>query len=142
MPRQLIYTSRATRKMADAGLLDLLAVSRDRNAAAGVTGLLLYARGQFIQVLEGAPDAVQDIYSSIERDTRHRDLIVLRDKLIIDREFDDWAMGFVRSADDAPPPEGFSEFLESADKKSRPTSETLRLLRLFRDQALEQGCTL
>lgn len=56
---QLIYVSSAVNLMSEDELLDLLAQSSQRNKRKGVTGLLLYAGGNFIQVLEGEQSDVR-----------------------------------------------------------------------------------
>ena len=53
------YASSASTDFSPEELTDLLAVSRARNAAAGVTGLLVYKGGNFLQALEGPEDAVR-----------------------------------------------------------------------------------
>jgi hypothetical protein len=67
----------------------------DRNSARGVTGVLLYQSGSFMQVLEGEPAIVEQIFAKIQRDPRHRDVLVLLRGNIETRNFGDWSMGFV-----------------------------------------------
>lgn len=64
------------------------------NKALGVTGMLLYASGYFMQVLEGEPDSVADIYGRIAKDARHTDLAVLSNEPIAKRSFSQWNMGY------------------------------------------------
>ena len=58
MISQLIYTSDAAEGLTDADLGCILATSQRNNAEMGLTGMLLYGRGRFIQVLEGPPDVL------------------------------------------------------------------------------------
>lgn len=109
---QLVYTSRETRAFTPADLEDLLRQSRDANRRQGLTGMLLYKGGQFLQVLEGNPPDVDRLYDRIAHDPRHQRLVVLLREPIGRRRFADWTMGF-RDLDD---PEtalvpGFTEFL-------------------------------
>jgi hypothetical protein len=90
----LTYTSRATRTMLPFDLVSLLNVARDRNAAVGVTGLLLYAQESFLQHLEGEPDAVDAVFERIRADERHTDIRIVAQEDITKRTHDDWAMGF------------------------------------------------
>ena len=64
---QLVYLSTATRPMTPADLESLLAVSRARNAADSLTGMLLYADRQFMQALEGPAPAVLANVTARER---------------------------------------------------------------------------
>jgi hypothetical protein len=93
---QLLYQSEALMAFDTPELLALLHQCRARNAAHGITGLLLYAAdGRFMQLLEGEQTAVHDLYHHrIARDPRHFDCRVLREGPCPERTFDSWAMGF------------------------------------------------
>ncbi len=58
----LTYVSSAVRPFAEDELADLLAVSRQNNARLGITGMLLYKDGNFMQVLEGEEAEVRTLY--------------------------------------------------------------------------------
>ena len=90
----LVYVSSAVRRFSRSDLEELLATSRDNNARAGITGMLLYKDGNFMQVLEGEEGAVRDLYDKIGDDPRHRGEIVLREGFTEERQFPDWSMGF------------------------------------------------
>ena len=68
---QLIYTSHATDAFSETELGAILAASHANNPPQGLTGILLYSDGRFIQVLEGARDAVEALYERIKADPRH-----------------------------------------------------------------------
>ena len=90
---QLVYTSEATAPISPAELERILAVSRERNAAAGVTGMLICSEQSFYQVLEGEADDVEAVYARIARDPRHRSLRRIVSEPIARRGFAEWAMG-------------------------------------------------
>ncbi|MFN5049318.1 BLUF domain-containing protein [Roseateles sp.] len=92
---RLLYASRATHAMTEAELQAILKSSRDHNPATGLTGLLCYSDGIFIQVLEGGRDAVNARYKAIVDDARHRDVIILSYEEIGERHFAGWSMGQV-----------------------------------------------
>ncbi len=73
----------------------ILEVSRRKNAERNITGILLYKDGNFLQVLEGDEEAVTSLYRTIERDSRHKGLVLIARRKIAQREFPDWTMGFV-----------------------------------------------
>jgi hypothetical protein len=62
---------------------------------AGITGMLLYVEGGFMQVLEGEDEAVAAVYARICNDKRHWNTQVLLDRHA-PRAFRDWSMGFER----------------------------------------------
>ena len=72
----------------------ILATSRARNQAAGITGALLFTASGFAQVLEGPRDAVEHAFERINADPRHRDVTVLSFTPIERRSFPEWSMGF------------------------------------------------
>ena len=133
---QIVYTSRATKLLTPEELRQLLAESNQRNSKAGITGLLLYKDGNFMQVLEGEEDAVRNLFNHVSRDTRHRGVLVLLRAPIEKREFPDWSMAFrdLNSAESKAIP-GYSEFLNSPltgkEFSSDPT-RTHKLLLLFK----------
>ncbi len=94
--RQLVYGSSTPTPLDADALADILRVSRENNTADGVTGALLYADGNVMQVLEGAPEAVGRVFDRLSRDTRHHRILVLLDRPAEARAFPDWSMGLVR----------------------------------------------
>jgi len=92
---RLLYASRAAHPMSEAELSAILKSSREHNPAEGLTGLLCYSDGVFIQVLEGGRDAVNARYKSIVQDPRHHDVILLSYEEIDERRFAGWTMGQV-----------------------------------------------
>ena len=94
MLRSLLYVSSAVRILDQSELLDLLQVSRNCNELAGITGLVVYEEGNFIQVLEGPSEAVEETMRRIRNDVRHHMILVLLDNEISERLFGSWAMAF------------------------------------------------
>jgi hypothetical protein len=94
MPFQLCYASTATCEMPREELLSLLTYARKRNADNGVTGLLLFQGGHFLQVLEGDPQPVRTTFKRICGDTRHSQIALLFEELVSERQYPDWSMGF------------------------------------------------
>ena len=93
---QLVYVSAAAHLMKESELVAILETARIENANLNVTGMLLYAEGAFIQVLEGDAQAVERLLRKIKRDARHRRFLILLDRVIHDRDFDGWSMAFQR----------------------------------------------
>ena len=91
---QLIYLSHATRPMTQAALIELLTQARERNLSEDITGLLLYGKGKFLQILEGNARSVNAIYECIVKDNRNYGHVLIQIKSIEERRFSRWAMGF------------------------------------------------
>lgn len=92
--KHLIYVSCASAPFTDDDLKTLLESSRKNNAGMGITGMLLYADGNFIQVIEGEDDIIDSLSAKITRDCRHKSFLVLVNREIKQRSFADWSMGF------------------------------------------------
>jgi len=133
----LTYLSSATQPYSDGDLRELLATARPKNASLGVTGMLLYAGGSFIQTIEGEPDAVDPLFATIESDTRHRDVMVTLREEVEARSFPDWSMGFEQvTEDEARDLEGFNDFLRASEavrQKSLEFSRAGVFHRIFSD---------
>jgi len=92
--RQIIYrsiTTSANGRAAD-DIPDIVREAAPRNGLEGITGLLYTEDDSFLQAIEGPDDSVSDLMARLETDPRHRDLTILVDRSIADREFGDWTM--------------------------------------------------
>ena len=109
-----IYTSVGTEPFSKEYIVDLLDKAKKKNAALGVTGMLLYDEGSFFQVLEGDPDAVSSLVKTIQKDERHDRVVKLILEPIEARDFSDWTMGYSDiKLDDLNQIEGMNDFFQS-----------------------------
>jgi hypothetical protein len=90
---RLTYASRAVDGLTGADLRAIATEAQGRNRKLGVTGLLLYVDGDFLQVLEGPGAAVERIYELIETDPRNKWVTRLSTERILRRAFEGWSMG-------------------------------------------------
>lgn len=93
--RRILYLSQSTAPMNKGDLLALLYLCRTVNAKLGVTGMMLYSAGNFMQVLEGRHDHVGGLMDRIKRDARHMNVLTLVDEAATERCFGDWNMGLL-----------------------------------------------
>ncbi len=94
MLQQLLYVSAASKAISAEDVTDILAAGQRNNPARGITGILLFTGESFLQVLEGTPDVIDDIYRKISRDPRHSGALVLVRRSIARRAFPHWSMGY------------------------------------------------
>lgn len=92
---RLMYASRAVDGTDAETLASIVKQSKANNGGAGITGLLCFSDGIFLQVLEGGRNAVSAIYNRIAADPRHRDVVLLSYAEITERRFSGWSMGQV-----------------------------------------------
>ena len=91
---QLTYVSSVRQEMDEKMLEEMLLQSNRNNLRDSVTGMLLYAGGCFIQVLEGEQADVYALFARIKADPRHRDIFLIDCSAIELRSFPRWSMGF------------------------------------------------
>ncbi len=90
----LIYSSYAMVQFNHEQLESLLIKSREKNLKTGISGMLLFLEGKFIQYLEGDEVEVKTLYNKIYNDKRHKSVVVLKEGTAESRLFTDWAMAF------------------------------------------------
>lgn len=90
---QLVYVSDLANKNEET-LGPILESALRRNTEDGITGMLLYSGGNFLQVLEGDEAQVHATYERICRDPRHKNTSVITEEEVSERHFSNWSMGF------------------------------------------------
>ena len=135
----LVFTSSATIPLTNIDVMNLLRSSIDRNHKNGITGMLIYIEGNFIEAIEGEECAVKKLFSSIKIDSRHHDITVLFEETFEEghflRSFSDWSMS-VRNFEELRLAniKGISTFVQHVDSYERsykPTCLCWQLLRTF-----------
>ncbi|MBB1073892.1 BLUF domain-containing protein [Rhodoferax sp. 4810] len=91
---RLLYASRAVDPNPET-IESILHECRSRNPNSGITGVLCYGGGIFLQVIEGGRMAISQLYNQIQRDSRHKDVVLLHYEEITERRFAGWTMGEV-----------------------------------------------
>jgi hypothetical protein len=136
--RQVIYSSKASGQMPSEELASILRVAKRNNEIGQITGILLFRRGQFLQLLEGTETNLNAVLSRIARDPRHRDITTIMNEPAKARAFGAWSMGFQDISNlDANELPGFSAFLNngfSSTECVRYPSKALKLLLAFREE--------
>ncbi len=108
----IVYVSSAVRPFSSSELVELLSKAHVHNSNVGITGMLLYKDGNFMQVIEGEEEAVRTLDAKIKRDPRHRGMLMLLQGPLTERQFPDWSMGFRDlNAVDVHSIPGYTEFL-------------------------------
>ena len=91
---RLLYASRAVDTSTGA-IEAILAQARQHNPTSGITGILCYGGGIFLQAIEGGRMAVSELFGHIQKDPRHKDVALLDYEEISERRFGGWTMGQV-----------------------------------------------
>jgi Sensors of blue-light using FAD len=128
----LTYTSIA--KLASVDLNDILEKARTKNAAHGVTGLLISRPNSFFQLLEGTKSEVLSIFQKIAVDSRHDNIKVLFEVEMENatRIFPSWQMGSITGSGNNENQKTLLDSLQPILKSdSPPRDKILHMLREF-----------
>ena len=91
---RLLYASRAV-DTSPGSIESILMQAREYNPTCGITGILCYGGGIFLQAIEGGRMAVSDLFGHIQKDARHKDVALMHYEEIEERRFGGWTMGQV-----------------------------------------------
>jgi hypothetical protein len=94
--KSLTYTSLARLDLETSDLEAIHRTAREVNALEGITGLLIFNGTHFLQIVEGAPDAIDELVERLRRDPRHSGFEVRDERPVEVRSFPDWSMDLVR----------------------------------------------
>jgi len=128
---QIIYISEADYKMSETALMEILQQARENNAARGISGMLVYNEGVFLQVLEGPKDEVEVLLDIILGDGRHSNFRILAETPIEKKEFEDWSMGFVDVSGMAHDVDGYVDFLQTLNDPEMDKNSAKGVLKRF-----------
>ncbi|NCV61997.1 MAG: BLUF domain-containing protein [Betaproteobacteria bacterium] len=98
---RITYISEESKPFSISALLELLQQCHINNPRLGLTGLLIYGNGTFLQSIEGEDEAVKSIVDKISQDQRHRGFKILRKELATERFYTDWSMRFERLTEES-----------------------------------------
>ncbi|SMB83487.1 BLUF domain protein [Hymenobacter roseosalivarius DSM 11622] len=120
---QLIYVSRAVAPLGAEAMQSLVTHARSNNALHHVTGALFYDGEHFAQILEGAQQEVESLFTRIQADNRHRQVTVVTRSQRARREYPHWGMaGHLLAAAQ------FAELVKCLpDEAEEPASRSLRV---------------
>lgn len=93
--KRLIYTSKEKEHFSKNELEALLVKARHNNESRGVTGLLVYSRGQFVQLLEGPDNSVAEAFRKISLNERHHNIDLIVEESCETAIFSEFRMAFL-----------------------------------------------
>jgi hypothetical protein len=75
--KRILYTSRAADHLTAADVVEMLIDIRAHNIMNGIHGLISFDARGFLQMLEGTPDAIDELMAKITDDRRHHAMVLL-----------------------------------------------------------------
>ncbi len=74
------YFSTQIKNLDPSEVVAILHETERRNDQLGINGLLVYSEGNFFEVIEGEQERILDLYQSICKDPRHKDINLIFNK--------------------------------------------------------------
>lgn len=134
--QQFAYISKQTDEFSEDDLNELMRLARKRNRELKLTGLLLFDKPMFFQVLEGPLDSINTMRETLLSDKRHQNMdIIFTNDNLYEREFGRWSMGCKILGDGLPADyKDLDDRVKNILKISKPNAEAAHQLLLeFRD---------
>jgi hypothetical protein len=123
----VVYCSRATAGVDNDAVDRIIATARRLNPPNGITGILVFGSGIFVQWLEGPRDNVMQLMANLRVDPRHEQIVQLSEsEEVRERLFPDWDMELVTG-------EHIREVLLDARESASDARNALALDRLLAD---------
>lgn len=97
MLERLVYVSRPAPGTGLSEVRHIVGRAEIRNRQRDVTGMLAWVAGEFVQVLEGRPDMLDDVWACIARDPRHVAVRIVSREAVPRRRFDRWGLHLLTS---------------------------------------------
>lgn len=95
MKYAICYVSTAAQQLSTPGVEHLLSQSQKNNNSNDITGLLLYSKGNFFQILEGQKEDISSLYERITEDNRYYNIIKIFEKKIEGTKFEEYQVDFL-----------------------------------------------
>lgn len=128
--RSIVFTAARTGRFSHDDLLQMLPGERARNAAIGLTGILVLNDENVLGIAEGPEAAVRARVDEVKADPLNVNVQILVDDPIQQRAFTEWQVGFPAEDPGAVTTPGFVD-LFSPDRPANPTAAVSRSVALL-----------
>ncbi|WP_313111477.1 BLUF domain-containing protein [Aequorivita sediminis] len=130
MKHTICYLSKDHQPMKNSELEDLFSQVLEFNNSSNISGILLHNNNFFLQVLEGKKENIQELYATIRKDNRHKDILIVLDQKIENRIFNNYDARFsiLKNKDDI---EKLNTYLSRYSSNNNYPTNIKRLLEPF-----------
>ncbi len=97
--KSVLYVSTALKSFTPKELEDLEAIAYSNNLMLNLSGYLYFAKGTFVQYIEGPEENLDALFSRICSDDRHTVVRWISEEDIENRRFPNWSMRMLRTND-------------------------------------------
>jgi hypothetical protein len=128
----LLYVSQSTDSLENETQRALREKALLNAGRTGVTGILFYRRGFFMQYLEGPEQVVLDLFRELRGTNRHHNVRVLSRGPLESRLFTDWTVRWVNDEETGPSSESLIDLFETVlSSKTVSPNEISAILKRF-----------
>lgn len=129
----ICYVSTASGNVKEEDIKKLLDSTARYNNAHDIRGILLYAEGNYFQILEGEKKLVEEIYSDIQKDPRHQNIIQVVGKDLKQGAFDGYKAEMVNESNKSDY-NLVKEYMQQVENLDSKTQEVVkRMMEVFID---------
>jgi hypothetical protein len=96
---QVLYVSKAKKEIDEQSIKEIVDQATTHNSKTGITGILLFRGGIFLQLLEGEKSKVDFLYKKISNDSRHEQVTQIFCLEKNEPLFENWSMGYHEVSD-------------------------------------------
>ncbi len=120
MLQTLCYVSSSNVNLTKKSLEQLFITTKSNNLKQDISGILIFNGGNFLQIMEGEKNTINELYHKISKDKKHSNIIKLIEKPISERMFEDYETGFsiIKDRKKANQLEDYLSWLKKAEIKS------------------------
>ncbi len=117
--RTIVYISTAT-KLNQEDLERLLVHCKTNNNYIGISGILIYSKDFFFQIIEGLQEDVDQLFEKIKIDSRHFNLLKIFDVTTSNKKFERFNCNYITNNDE----KATNELLKFLEINKNLTDET------------------
>jgi len=129
----ICYVSTVSKDVEEREIKEILNYSEEYNNDHDIRGVLLYAGGNFFEILEGEKPEVGEVYENIKKDPRHNNIIQIVGKNISRGAFDGFKAEMVNDQNKCDY-ELVEEYMEQVEGLDHQTQEVVKqILEVFID---------
>jgi adenylate cyclase len=92
MLKRIKYVSQFAKALGNEDIKKLAKAASNKNKKLGVTGVLMASGELFFQIIEGPADVIDQLYETICRDQRHKNVFKIEEVMAKSRLFPKWSM--------------------------------------------------
>jgi len=125
----MIYVSQRPPEVTDEVIIeDIVLPAGMKNRRLEITGCLWFSDDRFLQLLEGPPRNVLNLYATIEKDRRHTNIHLLSSSTLAARSFSRWNMRALSSDEKQEIDELIRYYVPSTRAELKPGAQPTRSL--------------